>query len=299
MRKFLIIIFLAQFLPLNWLAGQITPADSMVFAERDYFYKKYRSVRDTMTMNTWLNLKRLSDNLQQVVKRDQQIIDALNSKISADSAIVANLKDVSSQYNELSLNENRLSKRADADATSILYLKTALALLLFLCLILIFVLISRYSKLKKYREQSDHYEAVVQEKQLQLDSLEADLRKLKQREADFREELERGMETYQERLLSLQEQCHLLEKENQQLKSAPPKKGKGKGDVLKLSESASGLELSDNADELKQLVRSLYDERNSLMNLAGKLQTRVEEENEKYRGIINKINLLTSDFSEE
>lgn len=301
MRKLLIILVLVQLLPISLVSGQNMPADSLVFAERDYFYKKYKSVRDTMTINSWINLKRLSDNLQQVVKRDQQIIDALNSKISADSAIVANLNDVSSQYNELSLNESKLSKRVEADATSILYLKAALALLLFLCLILIFVLITRYSKLKKYREKSDHYEALVQEKQLQLESLEADLRKLKQREADFREELEKGMETYQERLRSLQERCHLLETENQQLKSNSTKKGNGKsvGDVLKLSESASGLELPDNTDELKHLVRSLYDERNSLMNLAGKLQIRIEEENEKYREIINKINLLTSDFIEE
>lgn len=299
MRKLLIILFLVHLLPINLVTGQNLPADSLVFAERDYFYKKYKSVRDTMTINSWINLKRLSDNLQQVVKRDQQIIDALNSKISADSAIAANLKDISSQYNEVSLNENLLSKRAEADATSILYLKAALALFLFLCLILVFMLVSRYGKLKKFREKSDHYEALVQEKQLQLESLEADLRKLKRREADFREELERGMETYQEKLLSLQDQCRSLETENQQLRSNSPKKGISEGELLNLSESATGLKLSDNADELKQLVRSLYDERNSLMNLAGKLQIRVEEENEKYREIINKIKLLTSDFIEE
>ncbi|NTW25440.1 MAG: hypothetical protein HGA37_12140 [Lentimicrobium sp.] len=44
---------------------------------------------------------------------------------------------------------------------------------------------------------------------------------------------------------------------------------------------------------MKQLIKSLSDERNSLMNLAGKLQIKAENEGKKYHELVEKINKLT------
>ena len=74
MRFLVILIFLVSGISVGLFASE---PDSAIFAEREFYLKKYSSVKDTMTVNTWLNLKRLSDNLQEIVLRDQIIIDQL------------------------------------------------------------------------------------------------------------------------------------------------------------------------------------------------------------------------------
>jgi len=294
MRKFLNISFFLLILPLSLLKGQNAPSDSILFAERNYYYQKYRSVRDTMRINTWLNLKRVSDNLEQVVIRDQKVIDELRNMLVADSIIISNLRDVSSQFEVIKLQNETLQAQVEAQNRDLLYYKMILGGLSAICLLLVLGLIGKHRNYKNYRGSSDHYEALVEKKQHQLDILDTELRKQKQRETDFRDELEKGIQTYQVRLLTLKEKCEQLENENLQLR----KLSVGPYELLS-SASAEGVpasELPDNADDLKQLIRSLYDERNSLMNLAGKLQGKVESEGKKYHDLIEKINRLTKDL---
>lgn len=291
MRKFLYISFFLLILPLSFLKGQDAQSDSILFAERDYYYQKYRSVRDTMRINTWLNLKRVSDNLEQVVKRDQMVIDGLRNMLVTDSLIISNLRDVSSQFETLKLQNKTLQSEMEAKNHVLFYYKVIIGGLSAICLVLVLGLIGKHQNYKNYRGSSDHYEALVEEKQHQLDNLDAELRKQKQRESDFRDELEKGIQTYQVRLLTLKEKCEQLENENLQLK----KHTVGAEDLLTsaLVEGVPAGELTDNTDDLKQLIKSLYDERNSLINLAGKLQGKVESESKKYHDLIEKINKLT------
>jgi predicted nucleic acid-binding Zn-ribbon protein len=122
-----------------------------------------------------------------------------------------------------------------------------------------------------------------------------ELRKLKQRELDFREELERGMQSNQERLLSLQEKCGQLEKENQQLRESGEAVSathlKNPKDISYISD------LPENVEELKSIIASLIDERSSLMNLAGKLKSQFDDESRKNRDTIDRINNLLIDLS--
>lgn len=295
MKKFFFILIICQFLPFSFVKGQDVFDDSTVFAEREYFYRKYRSIRDTMKINTWLNLKRVSDNLEQVVKRDMQVIEALRKKASADSLVIVNLNDVVRQYNKLVLRHDELKSKSEAEELMILYLKAAVGLILLLILIFIFLFISSAGKVRKYRNLSDNYESLAEERQHHLDSLDADLRKQKAREFEFREELERGVKTYQERLFALQEKSNELITQNQQLREAVDSGGQFY--TPSNAEGMMKLDIPENVDELKNMVKSLYDERNSLMNLAGKLRMQTEEENRKNREIITKINLLAQDLS--
>jgi len=294
MRKFLYISFFLLILPLSFLKGQDVQSDSILFAEREYYYQKYRSVRDTMRINTWLNLKRVSDNLEQVVKRDQMVIDGLRNMLMADSIIISNLRDVSSQYEATKLKNETLQAEAETQNRVLFYYKVIIGGLSVIGLVLVIGLIGKHRNYRIYRGSSDHYEALVEEKQHQLDNLDAELRKQKQRETDFRDELEKGIQTYQVRLLNLKEKCDQLENENLQLR----KLSVGSEELLTstLAEGLPAGELPDNTDDLKQLIKSLYDERNSLMNLAGKLQGKVESEGKKYHDLIEKINRLTKDL---
>lgn len=294
MRKFFSISFFLLILPLSFLKGQDADNDSILFAERDYYYQKYRSVRDTMRINTWLNLKRVSDNLEQVVKRDQKVIDGLRNMLVADSVIISNLRDVSIQFDAIKLQNETLQAEVEAQKRVLLHFKIIIGGLSVIVLILVIGLISKHRNYRNFRVSSDHYEALVEEKQHQLDMLDTELRKQKQREIDFRDELEKGIQTYQVRLLTLKEKCEQLEYENFNLK----KLAVGSDELLTvaLAEGVPAGELPDNTDDLKQLIKSLYDERKSLINLAGKLQVKVENEGKKYQVLVDKINRLIKDL---
>jgi len=295
MKKYIFAALIMLVQPFNNVKGQVALADSLNMAEREYFYRKYRSIRDTMRINTWLNLKRISDNLDQVVRRDQQVIDALNLRISADSVVISDLNDIEVRFHELQLKYDDLHEQSSKDKAFFLYFKIAIASLTLVLFLFLFILINRVGKLKKIRAELDHSAAGFEESLHQLESLDAEIRKLKQREVDFREELEKGMESNQVRLLSLQQKCETLEKENQHLRKIT-EAGEG-GHFPLSSDIVAKAELPDNPDDLKQMVKSLLDERNSLINLAGKLRTQAETENKKNQEIIGRINLLVNDLS--
>jgi uncharacterized protein (UPF0333 family) len=295
MKLILLTIILFCILPFTFVKGQNNNSDSLLLQERAYYYHKYRSVRDTMTMNTWLNLKRISDNLEQVVNRDQQVIDALHNRIYADSALIDSLTNVAQQNNQLLKRNVMMAQTENSDGFPLIYLKAAVGILIFIILILIYFLISRFNKFKLYKNSSEHYEGIAEQRLHQVEQSDMELRKLKQRELDFREELERGMQSNQERLLSLQEKCGQLEKENQQLRESGEAVSathlKNPKDISYISD------LPENVEELKKIIASLFDERSSLMNLAGKLKSQFDDESRKNRDTIDRINNLLIDLS--
>lgn len=294
MKLILLTIILFYILPFTFVMGQNNNSDSLLLQERAYYYRKYRSVRDTMTMNTWLNLKRVSDNLEQIVKRDQHVIDILQNRISSDSAFIDSLTEVS---NNRFLNQNEMMTRSErSDGFPVIYLKAAVGLLIFIILILFYSLISRFNKFKLYKNSSEHYEGIAEQRLHLVEQADMELRKMKQRELDFRDELERGMQSNQERLLSLQEKCAQLEKENQQFRAGADTSAAISSFIP--SDISSGSDFPDDVDELKQMLNSLYEERKSLMNLAGTLRSQLQEESTKNRAIIDRISFLLSDLSE-
>jgi hypothetical protein len=295
MKLILLTIILFCILPFTFLNGQNNNSDSLLLQERAYYYRKYRSVRDTMTINTWLNLKRVSDNLEQVVNRDQQVIEVLHERISADSVFIDSLAEAVLKNSKLLKRNEMMAQSEKLDGFPVIFLKVAVGFLIFILLILIYFLISRFNKFKLYKNSSEHYEGIAEQRLHQVEQSDMELRKMKQRELDFREELERGMQSNQERLLSLQEKCAQLEEENQQYRAGADTSAANSSFIL--SDNVSSSDFPDDVDKLKQMLNSLYQERSSLMNLAGKLRSQLEEQSTKNRTIIDKLNNLLIDFS--
>lgn len=297
MKSILLTIILFFILPFTFVKGHNNISDSLLFQERAYYYHKYRSVRDTMTINTWLNLKRVSDNLEQVVKRDAQVIDVLQKRISSDSAFIDSLSKAALQNSRLLSQKEMIAEKESSEVFPVIYLKAAVGIFLFIILILIYFLISRFNMFKFYKNSSEHYESIAEQRLHQVEQADMELRKMKQRELDFREELERGMQSNQERLLSLQEKCGQLENENQHLRESieadSPKHMNNPTDI------SFNSDLPENVDELKHIIASLYDERISLMNLAGKLKSQLDEESRRNHETIDRINNLLIDLSGE
>jgi len=296
MKVILLTIILFCILPFTFVKGQNKNSDSLLLQERAYYYRKYRSVRDTMTINTWLNLKRVSDNLEQVVNRDQQVIEVLQNRIYSDSAFIDSLREAALLNSQLLSRYERVAQSEQSDGFPVIYLKAAVGISILIILMLIYFLISRFNKFKLYKNSSEHYEGIAEQRLHQVEQADMELRKMKQRELDFREELERGMQSNQERLLLLQEKCGLLEKENQQLRESS--EAVSVAHLKNPMDTSYYPDLSDNTEELKLMIKSLYDERSSLMNLAGKLRTQNEEETRKNYEIIEKISFLLHDLSE-
>lgn len=265
--------------------------DSLLKAERDYYFKEYRSVRDTMTINTWLNLKRLSDNLEQVVQRDQIIIDQYLNKAGSDTILSEKDSLELKAMANLEMQMEQLESRTMNDMRMLWILKTAAGLMLFIILLLLYLLINGKSKLNRLMNLYAFADKLSVEKRKENTMLESELEKLRQREQDFRAELEKGLISHQEKLMLLQKKNIHLESELKKVKEQRP----GKEDIsLPLSVIKSEISnLPDDEKGVQELIHSLSDERNSLMNLAGRLQQQLKAEKEKYNELMQKIKSIT------
>lgn len=295
MKRFLFSLLTILLLSPGIAPGQTAFSDSLNTAERDYFYRKYRSIRDTMRINTWLNLKRVSDNLEQVVKRDQSVIDALNRKIESDAVEMAALRDSVLRFQELRNSSHGLDNQLYSDPEAMLKLKVALAASFILLLVFFALYYGKSRRLRQGRHELEQAAAANEAYQLQLGALDAEIRKLRHRETEFREELEKGMETFQSRLLSLQQKCEILERENTRL--ADKSETGERAQPAASGHPGAGSELPDDADELREMVKSLLDERNSLINLAERLRKQAEKETLKYQEIVGRIKTMADDLS--
>ncbi len=271
--------------------------DSMLMAERDYYFKEYKSLRDTMTINTWLNLKRLSDNLEHVVQRDQIILDQYLNKASTDMLIPKKDSGSLQAMANLEMKMEQLEARANNDMRMLWILKTAAGLMILLILLLLYGLINERTRLNRLKGLYTIADKLSVEKRKENIVLEDELEKLRKREQDFRTELEKGLITHQEKLMMLQKKNLQLETELKKIKEQLP----GKDDInLHLSGAKAEISNLPNGErEIKELIRSLSDERNSLMNLAGRLQKQLETEKSRYQELMKKIKSITGNDSDE
>ncbi len=290
MKKLIVFILLfpAFFLPVN--AQDIQ--DSVLEAEREYYWNRYTSIRDTLTINTWNNLKRMKDNLEQVVDRDALIIESLKQRHETDSSLVVNQADMNARYNELAAAHDVVQSRVKNDMQMMLYLKAAVGVLLLIVVILIFTLTGRVSSLKKARSRADHYESLAEQRNQMNELQESELRRLKEREIEFREELEKGIQAHQERLISIQQRNNELEHEIEELKNAAVFVSQDDDPV-----QVEGGEVPNDNEELRQWGNSLLDERNSLLKLAEQLKHKVAEEKARRERLLEKIRNLAGSLS--
>jgi chromosome segregation ATPase len=294
MRIFTILLILMVVTSQSLLANI---PDSSVMAERDYYFKKYRSVRDTMTMNTWLNLKRLSDNLEQVVQRDQELLEHYSMIDSSANAVSINDQELKEEMSDLQIKMEQLEARAQNDMQMIWLLKTAAGLMIVFILILIYSLFSGRSKLNRLKELYHYSEKTATDKRNENILLENELDKLRQREQEFRAELEKGLISHQEKLMMLQKKNDQLELA---LKSSQDQVNPEEVPMAKISRKKREVpELPTNESDVKALLLSLSEERNSLMNLAGKLQKQLQTEKTKFQKLMQKLKSITGSALDE
>lgn len=294
MRIFTFLLILITIIPQS-LLGSIP--DSAIIAEREYYFNKYRAVRDTMTMNTWINLKRLSDNLEEVVLRDQVLLEQCFRNDSVENMPAIKDQALANEMTDLQINMEQLEARAQNDMRMIWLLKTVAGLMIVFILILMYISFSGRSKLNRLKELYNFSEKTASDKRQENIRLESELDKLRQREQDFRAELEKGMISYQEKLMILQSKNDQLELE---LKSFQEQSNSDEVPMAKISRKKIEMpDLPTNENDVKALMQSLTEERIGLMNLAGKLQKQLQAEKTKYQKLMQKLKIITGSGLDE
>lgn len=293
MNYFLPLLMLV--LPLTMQNAGAVNADSLLEAERFHYYTKYRSLKDTITVNTWVNMKRMNDHLEKIVEIDNTLFDSIRSAHQRDSLVLDTQQQLNQRYNDLIMEYDKLKARTDNDLNMMLYLKMAVGFLAAFIVLLIFMLIGRNAVNKRNKEKAEHYEAIFEEKRLEAETLQVELDRMKRREKEFRDELEKGMQLNMERLQGLQEKCNQLEEDKRRLEQS----------VQYLPESMPGrhkeeiiASIPEDAGEMTELIRTLSEERDSLINLASQLQKKLEHEMARRESLLAKIDALVQNLSQ-
>lgn len=291
--RFLMFLILLIFGISSGLSG--SEPDSVIFAEREFYLKKYNSVKDTMTLNTWLNLKRLSDNLHEVAIRDQIIIDKLLNQKQSDSSNIDSINLIGDELRQLRITNSQLASRSKNDMQMMWVLKTSSSVLILLVLIFLYHLITSKNRIIRYKKRQSELESHKIELQKQLSFQESEVSKLKQREQDFRSELERGLITYQEKLSLLQERNSYLEGEIRRVEVSRLNLESDNFNLPHISIDVN--DIPQDSEGIAIILNAITDERDSLFNLAGKLQKQIQEEKEKYNKLVLMIKALTDEDS--
>lgn len=278
-KHLILIVFVMVVLPLS---GMIYGNE--LFQQRSVYTEKYRSLKDTMTIRTWKNMKEMTDNLEALVLLDERIIDSLRRKSVQDSALISEHEFLTKRYQSVEAERDILKSRTQNDMQMMLYLKAAVGLLLCALVVLIYILISRANPGLKARKEAGHYAALFESKRQETELLIEELQSIRQREIGLREELENGMQVYQDKMQILMEKCRVIEEENNRLEQELT------GDRIDGTISwASNDESAVAESALNRKIESLAGERDKLLKLNEELSRDLEEEKEKRAQLIERI----------
>ncbi len=211
-KRLILLVFIMVLLPLRGMVY-----GNELLQQRSAHFEKYWSLKDTMTIRTWKNMKEMTDNLEAIVLLDERIIDSLRRKSVQDSALISEHEFLTKRYQTVEAERDILKSRTQNDMQMMLYLKAAVGLLLCALVVLIYILISRYNPGLKARKEAGHYAALFESKRQETELLIEELQSIRQREIGLREELENGMQLYQDKMQILMEKCRVIEEENSRL----------------------------------------------------------------------------------
>jgi len=278
-KRLILIVFVMVVLPLSGMVY-----GNELFQQRSVYTEKYRSLKDTMTIRTWKNMKEMTDNLEALVLLDERIIDSLRRKSVQDSALISEHEFLTKRYQSVEAERDILKSRTQNDMQMMLYLKAAVGLLLCALVVLIYILISRANPGLKARKEAGHYAALFESKRQETELLIEELQSIRQREIGLREELENGMQVYQDKMQILMEKCRVIEEENNRLEQELT------GDRIDGTISwASNDESAVAESALNRKIESLAGERDKLLKLNEELSRDLEEEKEKRAQLIERI----------
>lgn len=278
-KRLILLVFIMVLLPLRGMVY-----GNELLQQRSAHFEKYWSLKDTMTIRTWKNMKEMTDNLEAIVLLDERIIDSLRRKSVQDSALISEHEFLTKRYQTVETERDILKSRTQNDMQMMLYLKAAVGLLLCALVVLIYILISRYNPGLKARKEAGHYAALFESKRQETELLIEELQSIRQREIGLREELENGMQLYQDKMQILMEKCRVIEEENSRLEQELT------GDRIVGTTSLETINEGAVAESaLKQKIESLAGERDTLLKLNEELGRNLEEEKEKRAQLIERI----------
>lgn len=211
MKRFLVIFISALAFIGNLSAVN---QDSVTLELRNKAYKRYRLVKDTTTIRTWMNMDRMNKALIEVVEYDNELLQTYNY---ADSALATDAQSspdtlVSRQPEEFV--KPVLNLEFDRD-----YLLFALAASIILAMIFLVLLIFRTINLRQTRQTLDESEEIYNSKIKRMEFLDSEVKKMKSRENEIKAELEKGIIDYQAKMQQLRQRIDELASENTRLES--------------------------------------------------------------------------------
>lgn len=188
--------------------------DSIKWKQREYYYDQYLQIRDTMTSNTWFNYKYIIDNLEEVVKIDNEIINNRVVK-DDDSLLILERKNINliNQVNELE-NKNTLLKdettQTERSKQKLIIVIIAIAILFYIVLVILFLNIRKIKiNRKKIKLLEDELKTISKEKE----TIEGLFRDEKRSNEVMQEDLDEFVGKYYELSVKLDDLRNKLKKE--------------------------------------------------------------------------------------
>jgi len=172
-------------------------------SERTVVYNKYKEHKDTITVNTWVNIFKLNKYLGQIVALDSLISqEIMNSQKNNNDlevtqskleSLISEKKDLNRRLSEAESLKDNYSKN-----NKIIIIAGSISLLLFVIFLVLFVL--TLNKLKKNsallkEDYTNLYNAKFEIEQLQKDQVNL-AAKINNREKDFDNELKKAKERF-------------------------------------------------------------------------------------------------------
>lgn len=236
----------------------------------------YHSLIDSVIPGRLSKMYMLNNQLQNIVSKDDSIILHTYSLLDNEASAVDSINKVNQRLALLAFDNDRLQQRTTNDMKMLLILKLAVALLLVSFLILLYF---ATIKLNRKKSSTEVQFGLLSGLESENANLRTELERIKSREFNLKDELDRGIQLHQDKYALLTEKFNQLLAENQKLKQMP-------------------IQQSIPEDkEASELIDLLKIENNNLTIKLNGMQQQLDESHAKNQSILKKIEKLINDLS--
>lgn len=290
-------LFLFTFISV-FLIGQ-TYLDSL-FTERANIFNQYKSHKDTITVNTWMNIFKLNKYLQQLVANDSLIFNELktnkndwNNELVIAQSKLENLINEKKDLNRR-LSEVKSTQEMSGNNMKITFLVGSIATILLIVFLILYIVSAKKLKknnqlLKEYHTNLYHAKAEVE--QLQKDQIMM-AGEINIKVKSFDEELK----ATHEKISLLSDEKIMLENQMVEVKKAYDREVERRILVEeKINKSAMAPVLNSEDKDSSQLKAQI----NTLTAQIDALNEEIENERELRRSIRNELGNLLNRFGKQ
>lgn len=270
-------------------------------SQREIVYQKYRVHKDTVSVNTWLNIFKLNNYLGQLVVLDSLIISEIGISQSDESKRLdvaqSKLESLLSEKMDMSrrLSEAENSKHLMSKNLRLIIIAGGVSLLLFILFLVFFIL--TVNKLKKNNALVQEYHTNLYSAKSEIEQLVRDQENMaaaiNMREKGFEEELKK----FKDGLDQLSDEKTMLENQMIEVKKAYDREVERRltaEERIKDIETSIGGNLNDSAvaenkdsyvlqnEEINKLKIEIENERRIRLNIENELKKLLETLKEHY-----------------